>query len=354
VGGDPLDRHTPQHRPTVEAPTPVKSERRDTDMQTNGQDTQQPDFASATDNLIHRTLSLDLLPPLLPLEKQYYTYEVVKGIADFLLERTSTRPKIGIICGSGMGAIADMLTNTTLFPYEAIPSFPTSTVPGHAGRLLFGFLGQVPVMCMQGRFHYYEGYPLWKCSMPVRVMMLCGVSHLIVSNAAGGLNKDFKEGDIMIMKDHINFMGFAGNNPLLGFNDERFGPRFVAINRAYSAELRAMAKKAAKDLNMEHMVREGVYALVGGPNFETVAEVRMLRMCGADAVGMSTVHEVIVAHHAGLKVFAFSLITNKCVMDYDDDCEPNHAEVMDAGKRSEEVLKKWVYKVANMISQDSS
>ncbi|KAG8276122.1 hypothetical protein J6590_072140 [Homalodisca vitripennis] len=177
-----------------------------------------------------------------------------------------------------------MLSDKVAFPYETIPHFPTSTVPGHAGRLVFGKLNGVPLMCMQGRFHYYEGYPLWKCSMPVRVMKLVGVTHLIITNAAGGLNPDYEPGDIMIMKDHINLLGFAGNNPLQGVNDERFGPRFVAMNRAYDAGLRAVAWDVAKDLNMADVTREGVYAVIGGPNFETIAELRMLRTCGADAV----------------------------------------------------------------------
>ncbi|XP_046660418.1 purine nucleoside phosphorylase-like isoform X2 [Homalodisca vitripennis] len=289
--------------------------------------------------------------------ENFYTYELVESIAKFLLERVSVRPTIGIICGSGMdllgvsGPLADMLSDKVAFPYETIPHFPTSTVPGHAGRLVFGKLNGVPLMCMQGRFHYYEGYPLWKCSMPVRVMKLVGVTHLIITNAAGGLNPDYEPGDIMIMKDHINLLGFAGNNPLQGVNDERFGPRFVAMNRAYDAGLRAVAWDVAKDLNMADVTREGVYAVIGGPNFETIAELRMLRTCGADTVGMSTVAEVITAYHCGMTVFAFSLVTNKCIMDYDSLEETNHTEVIEVGKVREPLLKKFVSKLISRFSE---
>ncbi|XP_046594015.1 purine nucleoside phosphorylase isoform X2 [Neodiprion lecontei] len=150
-----------------------------------------------------------------------YTFEALEESANYLLERTSIRPKIAVICGSGMGSLADALTDKVCFAYESIPHFPVSTVPGHMGQLVFGFLRGVPIMCMQGRFHYYEGYPLWKCSMPVRVMKLVGASHLIATNAAGGLNPNYKIGDIMMMRDHVNMMGFAGNNPLQGPNDDR-------------------------------------------------------------------------------------------------------------------------------------
>ncbi|XP_052126181.1 purine nucleoside phosphorylase isoform X2 [Frankliniella occidentalis] len=280
------------------------------------------------------------------------TYEIVQSVAEFLLSRVTIRPKIGIICGSGMGCLADALTDSTSFPYETIPYFPTPTVPGHMGRLVFGYLGDVPVMCMQGRFHYYEGYPLWKCAMPVRVMKLVGVTHLLASNAAGGLNNNYKVGDIMIIKDHINLLGFAGNNPLMGPNDERFGPRFPAINRAYDYSVRRMAKAVASEMNINNIVHEGVYSVVGGPSFETIAEIRMLAALGVDAVGMSTVHEVITARHCGMTSFAFSLITNKSVTDYESYEEPNHAEVIDMGKHREPVLKEFIARLVKKIEHD--
>lgn len=221
-----------------------------------------------------------------------YSYEVISGIANYLLDRTKLRPKIGIICGSGLGSLADSLQDKDEFPYQTIPNFPVSTVEGHAGQMIFGTIDNVPVMCMQGRFHYYEGYPLAKCSMPIRVMKLVGVTHLIATNAAGGLNDSFKVGDIVIVRDHINMMGFAGNNPLQGPNENRFGPRFPPMNKAYDERMRLHAREIAKDLGIEKDVHDGVYTCLGGPNYETVAELRMLKILGVDCVGMSTVHEV--------------------------------------------------------------
>lgn len=213
-------------------------------------------------------------------------------MANYLLDRTKHRPKIGIICGSGLGSLAENVEDADVFPYETIPNFPVSTVEGHAGQMIFGTINNVPVMCMQGRFHYYEGYPLTKCCMPIRVMKLVGVSHLIATNAAGGLNEKYSVGDIVIIKDHINLMGFAGNNPLQGPNDNRFGPRFPPMNKAYDLTLRAHVKQIARDMGCDKQVHEGVYTCLGGPNYETVAELRMLKVLGVDCVGMSTVHEV--------------------------------------------------------------
>lgn len=271
-----------------------------------------------------------------------YTFEALQESAQYLLDRVPFIPKIGIICGSGMGSIADSLTEKQCFPYEEIPHFPVSTVKGHVGQLVFGYLENVPVMCMQGRFHYYEGYPLWKCAMPVRVMKLVGVTHLIATNAAGGLNPNYKIGDIMLVKDHVNMMGFAGNNPLQGPNDDRFGPRFPPMNKAYSTSLLEIGSQVAEEMGIADIVHKGVYTCLGGPSFETVAELKMLRMVGVDAVGMSTVHEVITARHCDLTVFTFSLITNICVTDYDDHSEANHEEVIDVGKSRQPVLRDFV------------
>ncbi|XP_049874008.1 purine nucleoside phosphorylase-like isoform X2 [Pectinophora gossypiella] len=271
-----------------------------------------------------------------------YSYDTLLETANFLLERTSVRPRIGVICGSGMGSLAESITEPQCIPYEDIPNFPVSTVEGHHGKLVFGHIQGVPVVAMQGRFHYYEGYPLWKCCLPVRVMKLIGVKTLIATNAAGGLNPEYKIGDIMIVKDHINMMGFAGNNPLHGPNDSRFGPRFPPMSKAYNYEYRKIAKEVAKELNMENITREGVYTCLGGPNFETVAELNMLKMVGVDAVGMSTVHEVITARHCDVKVFALSLITNECVTSYDMDDEANHDEVLDVGRMRQDILRKFV------------
>lgn len=196
-------------------------------------------------------------------------------------------------------------------------------------------------MCMQGRFHFYEGVSLSQCAMPVRLMKLLGVSILIVSNAAGGVNPSYKVGDIMLLKDHINFVGLTGQNPLRGSNEEKFGPRFVALNNAYKPELNQEAKIVAKNLGIEG-IHEGVYCCVGGPNYETVAEVKLLRILGADAVGMSTVHEVIAAKHCGLECFAFSLITNVGIADYDSHEVPNGKEVVDVANKKSKELKKFI------------
>ncbi|GAB1864113.1 Purine nucleoside phosphorylase [Camponotus japonicus] len=273
------------------------------------------------------------------------TFEILQESAQYLLDRIKIRPKIGIICGSGMGLIAESLVDKQCFPYEEIPHFPVSTVKGHTGQMVFGYLRGVPVMCMQGRFHYYEGYPLWKCAMPVRVMKLAGVTHLIVTNAAGGLNPTYNVGDIMIVKDHVNMMGFAGNNPLQGPNDDRFGPRFPPMNKAYNTTLIEIGSQVAEEMGISNTVHRGVYTCLGGPNFETVAELKMLRMIGVDAVGMSTVHEVITARHCDLTVFAFSLITNQCVTDYENHGEANHEEVMDVGKSRQPLLQEFVSRI---------
>lgn len=219
---------------------------------------------------------------------------MLSGVANSLMERTKHRPKIGIICGSGLGSLGECIENPDIIPYQSIPHFPISTVEGHVGQMIFGTIDNVPVMCMQGRFHYYEGYPLAKCCMPIRVMKLIGVTHLIATNAAGGLNEKFNLGDIVIVTDHINFMGFAGNNPLKGPNDERFGPRFPPMNRAYDSTMKKHALEIARDLEIENLIHEGVYTCLGGPNYETVAELKMLKILGVDCVGMSTVHEVII------------------------------------------------------------
>ncbi|XP_035445363.2 purine nucleoside phosphorylase isoform X2 [Spodoptera frugiperda] len=279
-----------------------------------------------------------------------YSYETLLEIANFLLSRISVKPHIGIICGSGMGSLAESITESESISYEDIPNFPVSTVEGHHGKLVFGKISGVPVVAMQGRFHYYEGYPLWKCCLPVRVMKLLGVKTLIATNAAGGLNPAYKIGDVMIVKDHINMMGFAGNNPLHGPNDERFGPRFPPMSKAYNYEYRNIAKEVAKELNIDNIVKEGVYTCLGGPNFETVAELNMLKMVGVDAVGMSTVHEVITARHCDLNVFALSLITNECVTSYDNNDEANHEEVLDVGRMRQDILRLFVNKLVERFA----
>eukprot|EP00093_Oithona_nana_P001012 01012.XXX_3891_2810_1 [CDS] Oithona nana genome sequencing. len=239
-------------------------------------------------------------------------YDKCEESLHYIRQQTSLRPFLGLICGSGLGGIGNLVADVCEIQYEDIPHFPKSTAPGHKSRLLLGTLNKVPVVVMQGRFHLYEGYNIHQCAIHIRVLYLLGIKGLIVTNAAGGLSASLKVGDIMLLKDHVNLMSFVGINPLAGPNDERFGPRFFTLNEPYDVEWRAQALQVSNQLGIRSKVKEGVYTMLGGPNFETPAELRMLHMCGVDAVGMSTVHEVVTAKHCGLRCLAFSLITNSC------------------------------------------
>uniref|UniRef100_A0A672HTY7 Purine nucleoside phosphorylase n=1 Tax=Salarias fasciatus TaxID=181472 RepID=A0A672HTY7_SALFA len=265
-----------------------------------------------------------------------------KETADWILAQTNQRPKVAIICGSGLGGLADLLEDKTVFPYESIPRFPTSTVQGHAGKLVFGKLQGRECVCMQGRFHFYEGYDMHTVTYPVRVFSLLGVETLIVTNAAGGVNEAYSVADIMLIKDHINMPGFAGQNPLCGHNDERFGVRFPCMSDAYDRRLRDLAKQTAAEQGCGSFLQEGVYCMLAGPTYETIAECRFLQTLGADAVGMSTVPEVVVARHCGLRVLGLSLITNKVVTDYDSEEKANHEEVLQTTKRRARDLQRLV------------
>ena len=250
--------------------------------------------------------------------------------ANYIRSHTRHRPTVGLILGSGLSGLAQQIEGADSLDYAQIPHFPLSTVAGHAGRLVIGKLAGASVCAMQGRFHYYEGYDMQTVTLPIRVMQRMGVQTLILTNAAGGLNPGFQVGDIMLIEDHINFVGMAGVSPLRGPNLDEFGPRFPAVNRTYTQRLRQVAAGVAAKQGLA--LRSGVYAVVAGPNFESPAEIRMLRVLGADAVGMSTVPEAIVAHHAGMDVLAISTITNVAVADLDAGAEPTHEEVIDAGK----------------------
>jgi purine-nucleoside phosphorylase len=229
----------------------------------------------------------------------------ISEAAEYIRSKVDLVPKIGIILGTGLGSLADGIEIAARVDYEGIPHFPVSTVESHAGRLLFGHLGEKPVVAMQGRFHYYEGYTVQQVTFPVRVMKELGIETLIVSNACGGLNPQFNRGDIMIITDHINLQG---NNPLIGPNDDTLGERFPDMYNCYDNELIRLAEEVA--LEQKLPVKKGVYVSVAGPNLETAAEYRFLRIIGADVVGMSTVPEVIVARHQKTKVLAFSIITD--------------------------------------------
>ena len=233
-------------------------------------------------------------------------------------------PSIGVILGSGLGSLADEVEAAASIPYEEIPGFARSSVEGHVGRLVLGTLEGARVVVMQGRFHFYEGYDLKQVTFPVRVMKALGANTLVVTNAAGGLNPGWQAGDLMLITDHANMLGWGGQNPLIGPNDPKLGPRFPAMSPAYDPELLKIAQKAADSCNVE--VRRGVYIVLAGPNYETRAELRVLRQLGADAVGMSTVPEVLVARHGGMRVVGISAITNMALA---DEGEPaNHEEVL--------------------------
>ena len=254
-------------------------------------------------------------------------YDQVMEAAGAIQARTLLKPAVALMLGSGLGDLANEIAEPTVIPYGEIPHFARSTVIGHAGRLISGTLEGVPVVAMQGRFHFYEGYALQVLTLPVRVMRQLGAHTLIVTNAAGGVNPDYRPGDFMLIRDHINMPGLAGANPLIGSNDERLGERFPPMANAYDTELRTLAHAVAATWP-ELSLHEGVYAMVGGPNYETRAELRFLRTIGTDAVGMSTVPEVIVARHAGMQVLGLSLITNAATGSKTE--EINHAEVLAA------------------------
>jgi len=253
-------------------------------------------------------------------------FNKIQNAANFLKGKYTQQPRIGLILGSGLGVLADEIEQPVKVPYDSIPDFPVSTVEGHAGQLVFGLLNGVQVVAMQGRFHFYEGYSFEKVTFPVRVMKELGVESLIVTNAAGGVNESFSPGDLMLITDHINNMG---SNPLIGKNDERLGVRFPDMSVAYCKDLRNQAKEIASSLNIK--LQEGVYVGNTGPTYETPAEVRMIRTLGGDAVGMSTVPEVIVARHGGLKVLGISCISNMAAGILDQPL--NHEEVIETTEK---------------------
>jgi len=246
--------------------------------------------------------------------------------AKFILAKTKQRPRIALVLGSGLGAFADDLADAVKIPYEKIPSFPHSTAVGHAGRLVIGSVGNVPVAAMQGRVHLYEGYSAKQVAFPMRVFRRIGIRAAILTNAAGGINLEFKQGGLVVLRDHINLQG---TNPLIGANDERFGPRFPDMTQAYWKSYREFALAEAKRQGIE--VHEGVYAALSGPSYETPAEIRYLRTIGADLVGMSTVPEVIASRHMGIRVLGISCVTNMAAGILDQPI--NHAEVMETGER---------------------
>ena len=268
---------------------------------------------------------------------KHVTRQMVVESADHIRAHTSYIPRVGLILGSGLSAVADRVVEPDVIPYEEIPHFPGATVPGHAGRLLLGSLSGMAALIMQGRTHYYEGYSLAEITLPTRVMQLMGVDTLIVTNAAGGIRPGLRAGQLMAITDHINFVGMAGHSPLRGPNDERFGPRFPDMSCAYDPGLLDLLRAEARERGVP--LQEGVYAMLAGPSFETPAEVRFLRAIGADAVGMSTVPEVVVARQGGMRVLGVSLISNVAHDSLDSLADKaSHEEVLRAGQRAVPVL----------------
>lgn len=267
---------------------------------------------------------------------------LIKETADFLKSKLANIPEIGIVLGSGLGGLADKISDPISFPYKEIPNFPVSTVEGHSGKLIFGKLGGKNVVAMQGRFHYYEGYGMKEVTFPIRVLKLLGVKDLFVSNAAGGLNPEFRVGDIMVITDHINFFP---ENPLRGKNFDELGVRFPDMGKAYHPELRALADRVAAKEGI--FLRKGVYIGSTGPTLETQAEYRLFRFFGADATGMSTVPEVIVANHQEMRCFGLSVITNAGEKEDLND-ETTHDEVQNVAGSVEPIMTRLI---VGMIEQ---
>jgi purine-nucleoside phosphorylase len=264
--------------------------------------------------------------------------------AQFVLARTSLRPRIALVLGSGLGAFADSLADAVRIPYAEIPAFPKSTAIGHAGQLVIGKADGVAVAAMQGRVHLYEGYSAPEVTFPIRVFGRMGIRAVILTNAAGGINLTFSQGALVVIRDHINLQGA---NPLVGPNDDRFGPRFPDMTHAYAKDYRAMAREEAAKLGIP--LHEGVYAALVGPCYETPAEIEYLRRIGADLVGMSTANEVIAARHMGIKVLAISCVTNMAAGILDQPL--SHAEVMETGERVKTIFESLLRAILPRIEQ---
>jgi len=275
--------------------------------------------------------------------EKYFTLAEIDSIAGVIHDRITDKPKIAMILGSGLGSLAESIKKPDIIPFGEIPDWPVSTVSGHEGSLVAGELGGQKVVVMQGRVHYYEGYSMNQVTLPIRVLKRLGINELFVTNAAGAVNPDFEPGDLMLITDHINLIGMAGPNPLRGPNLDELGPRFPDMSQVYDRALSELTRDIA--LKEDLQLREGVYICLAGPSFETPADLRFLRMNGVDAVGMSTVPEVIVAHHAGMRVLGISGISNKANLD--GDTKTTHEEVLEAGKIMVPKLKKLLLGVLN-------
>lgn len=259
---------------------------------------------------------------------EFIKVEEIEEAAGVIQSQIGKQPRVGMILGSGLGSLAEVVEVAVVIPYGEIPFWPVATVEGHQGRLVIGSLEGQEVLVMQGRSHFYEGYSMSRIGFPVRVMQQLGLEILVVTNAAGAVNPDFEPGDVMLITDHLNLLGMAGESPLYGPNLERFGPRFPDMGRAYDRELSSFARQAANDNGIT--LQEGVYVCLAGPSFETPADLRFLKSIGVDAVGMSTVPEVTVARHGGMRALGLSTISNKANLD--GDTITSHEEVLAAGR----------------------
>jgi purine-nucleoside phosphorylase len=257
----------------------------------------------------------------------FFTLAQYDEIVGVIRSKTKYQPDVALILGSGLGSLADSLEEPVIIPFSDLPHWPASTVPGHAGRLLIGMLEGRCVLVMQGRIHFYEGYTMQQVTLPIRVMQRLGIEILIVTNAAGAIHPDFAPGDLMLITDHINFVGMSGFNPLFGPNIDELGPRFPDMSQAYDRELMQLARNAASERSI--LLREGIYIGLSGPSFEGPADLRFLKLIGADSVGMSTVSEVTVARHGNTRVLGISGISNKANLD--GSSVTTHEEVMEAG-----------------------
>ena len=274
-------------------------------------------------------------------------FALADSAAQLIRARTPLRPEIGLILGSGLGAFADSLTDATRVPYTDIPAFPRSTAIGHAGQMVLGNAGNIPVAAMQGRAHLYEGYSAQEVTFPIRVFGRMGIRAVILTNAAGGINLGYSQGALVLIRDHINLQG---SNPLVGPNDDRFGVRFPDMSQAYARDYRQIAREEAGKLRIP--LHEGVYAGLLGPSYETPAEIEYLRRIGADLVGMSTVAEVIAARHLDIKVLAISCVTNMAAGILDQSL--SHAEVMETGERVKTIFEALLRAVLPRMAQDVS
>jgi purine-nucleoside phosphorylase len=257
------------------------------------------------------------------------TRSEIEAAAQYVREHTRHHPEFGIVLGSGLAALAEAVEAADFIPFHEIPNFPVSSVPGHSGRLAIGKLEGRSVLVMQGRVHFYEGYSMSQVTLPIRMMKVLGIHTVILTNAAGGVNPSFQAGEVMLITDHVNLIGMAGQNPLRGPNDESFGPRFPDMSQPYDQGLRELALKVATAQQLT--LRQGVYICLAGPSFESPADVRFLRLIGADAVGMSTVPEAVVARHAGMRLLGLSGISNT-LSGEGDGPQTTHEEVLEAGR----------------------